>query len=144
VTHDREEAMVLADRIAVMNAGRIVQFGTPAEVYNRPNSAYVATFLGADNVIEVEAACDDGSLRVAAAADHDAATLPRANAGRVGLHLAEPIGGAAQAHFRAASARLIGAGDAAPDALVLRGRIAQRSYPGGVFRYAVAVGSQQF
>jgi ABC-type Fe3+/spermidine/putrescine transport system ATPase subunit len=144
VTHDREEAMVMADRIAVMNAGRIVQFGAPDEVYNRPSSAFVASFLGADNVVAVEAQCDQHAVRIAAAPDHEAATLPRANGGRSGLHLAAPLAGPAQAHFRAASARLVGAGEGVRDALVLRGRIAQRSYPGGVFRYAVAVGTRQF
>ncbi|MFC6974980.1 ABC transporter ATP-binding protein [Halomicroarcula sp. GCM10025709] len=46
VTHDQEEAMSLADRIAVMNGGRIEQVGTPEEVYRRPDSEFVATFLG--------------------------------------------------------------------------------------------------
>lgn len=47
VTHDREEAMVLADRVAVMNEGRIVQIGSPAEVYQHPSSPWVAAFVGA-------------------------------------------------------------------------------------------------
>jgi len=52
VTHDRDEAMVMADRIAVMDAGRIAQVGTPAEVYERPVSRQVAGFLGEANFIE--------------------------------------------------------------------------------------------
>ena len=51
VTHDREEAMTMADRIVVMDQGRIAQVGTPEEVYHRPNSPFVATFMGADNTI---------------------------------------------------------------------------------------------
>ena len=51
VTHDQVEAMTMADRIVVMNAGRIEQIGTPEEVYERPNSAFVARFIGAGNVI---------------------------------------------------------------------------------------------
>jgi ABC-type Fe3+/spermidine/putrescine transport system ATPase subunit len=51
ITHDQEEALELGDRIAVMNAGRIEQIGTPEEVYNRPASLYVATFLGAANLL---------------------------------------------------------------------------------------------
>ncbi|PWE48303.1 sugar ABC transporter ATP-binding protein [Thioclava sp. NG1] len=47
VTHDQIEAMTLATRIAVMNGGRIEQIGTPAEIYNRPNSRFVAEFMGA-------------------------------------------------------------------------------------------------
>jgi putrescine transport system ATP-binding protein len=52
VTHDQEEAMTLADRIAVMNHGKIVQVGTPAEIYEQPNSKYVADFIGNINLIE--------------------------------------------------------------------------------------------
>lgn len=52
ITHDQEEALELGDRIAVMNSGHIEQIGTPAEVYNNPASEYVATFLGAANILE--------------------------------------------------------------------------------------------
>src|SRR5258708_4196184 len=51
VTHDQVEAMTMADRIVVMNAGRIEQIGTPEEVYDRPVSRFVASFIGASNVI---------------------------------------------------------------------------------------------
>jgi spermidine/putrescine transport system ATP-binding protein len=51
VTHDQEEAMTMADRIAVMNHGRIEQLGTPTELYETPATAYVAGFLGASNLI---------------------------------------------------------------------------------------------
>ena len=51
ITHDQEEALELADRIALINAGRIEQIGTPSEVYNHPATEYVATFLGAANVL---------------------------------------------------------------------------------------------
>jgi iron(III) transport system ATP-binding protein len=49
VTHDQEEAMVMADRIAVMQHGRIEQFGTPAEIYRRPATPFVADFIGHAN-----------------------------------------------------------------------------------------------
>ena len=51
VTHDQDEAMMMSDRIAVMNKGRIVQIGSPAEVYQHPRSAFVASFLGETNLI---------------------------------------------------------------------------------------------
>src|SRR5687768_9021328 len=51
ITHDQEEALELGDRIAVLNAGRLEQVGTPDEVYNRPETEYVATFLGAANLL---------------------------------------------------------------------------------------------
>jgi len=51
VTHDQEEALRLADRLAVMNGGRFLQVGTPDEVYHRPRTAFVASFLGSANVL---------------------------------------------------------------------------------------------
>ena len=52
VTHDQEEAMGLADRIAILNGGRIEQIGTPEEIYRRPCSRYVAEFIGESNILE--------------------------------------------------------------------------------------------
>jgi len=52
VTHDQEEAMTVADRIAVMDHGKLVQVATPAEIYEQPNSRYVAEFVGDINIIE--------------------------------------------------------------------------------------------
>ncbi len=52
VTHDQEEAMSMADRIAVMNAGRVEQFDTPEAVYDTPQTLFVATFVGTANLVE--------------------------------------------------------------------------------------------
>ena len=52
VTHDQVEAMTMADRIVVMNGGRIEQIGTPQDVYDRPRSRFVARFIGASNVLD--------------------------------------------------------------------------------------------
>src|SRR5690349_9822497 len=54
VTHDQEEAMTMADRIAVMNKGKIEQLGAPDELYERPQTAFVAGFLGISNLIAGE------------------------------------------------------------------------------------------
>ncbi len=51
VTHDQEEAMTMADQIAVMNKGRIEQLGSPTELYEKPRTAFVARFLGASNLL---------------------------------------------------------------------------------------------
>jgi putative spermidine/putrescine transport system ATP-binding protein len=51
VTHDQEEALTMSDRLAVFNEGRIEQIGTPAAVYERPDNAFVAGFVGASNVL---------------------------------------------------------------------------------------------
>jgi len=80
VTHDQSEALVMSDRIMVMDRGRVVQIGTPAGLYERPATPYVANFLGASNMISgkvveiagdcVTVGCGNISLRVV----HDAAS----------------------------------------------------------------------
>ncbi|MEA9984251.1 ABC transporter ATP-binding protein [Subtercola sp. RTI3] len=59
VTHDQEEALALADHIAMMQFGRIVQVGTPDEIYSRPLSASIADFLGVGNILPVDAVDPD-------------------------------------------------------------------------------------
>ena len=54
VTHDQEEAMTMADTIAVMNSGRIEQMGAPQEIYDTPHTAFAANFLGQSNLIPGE------------------------------------------------------------------------------------------
>ncbi|MBT3152856.1 ABC transporter ATP-binding protein [Streptomyces sp. CHD11] len=54
VTHDQEEAMTMADTVAVMNAGRVEQLGSPADLYENPRTTFVANFLGTSNFIEAE------------------------------------------------------------------------------------------
>ncbi len=56
VTHDQEEALTMSDRVAVFNAGKVEQVGTPAELYEHPGTAFVAGFVGTSNLLEGEAA----------------------------------------------------------------------------------------
>jgi ABC-type Fe3+/spermidine/putrescine transport system ATPase subunit len=64
VTHDREEALTLADRIAVLDAGHVVQYGPPEQIFHQPASAFVAGFMGADNAIALRRG-SDGTLSAA-------------------------------------------------------------------------------
>lgn len=64
VTHDQDEAMALGDRIAVMQAGRIAQLGTPQEIYHQPANPFVADFIGVVNCLEVLSTRDNGRLTV--------------------------------------------------------------------------------
>ena len=134
VTHDREEAMTMADRLVIMQAGRIAQVGTPEEVYDRPASAFVANFMGAENVLPVHVArsADGASVSTGPAvirlADAAATALPA---------------GEAVAYFRDDVA-VLDAPDAAPQGdLLVPGRIAARSYPGGLYRYRVEAAGRQ-
>jgi ABC-type Fe3+/spermidine/putrescine transport system ATPase subunit len=77
VTHDQEEAMAVADRIAVMNTGRLQQVGRPEEIYHKPANFFVATFVGRSNVLrgrvveaKGEAAAVDVGFPVAAQTPH--------------------------------------------------------------------------
>jgi putrescine transport system ATP-binding protein len=65
VTHDQDEAMALASRIAVMDRGRVVQVGTPSEIYEFPQSRFVADFIGTTNLFEGDVAeCQPGMITV--------------------------------------------------------------------------------
>jgi putative spermidine/putrescine transport system ATP-binding protein len=142
VTHDRQEAMVMADRIVILDAGHIAQIGAPEEIYNRPVSPFVASFMGASNIVPLRlrgdgegVATGDDALGNGAAID--AALLPIDRAG--GWRGEMPV----NAHFRSEDVQLCQPGDAVEGCLVLRGEILQCSYPGGFYRYAVRVGQDQ-
>jgi len=65
VTHDQEEALSISDRIVVMNEGAIAQVGSPAEIYNRPRTRFVASFVGTLNMLEgVVADPAAGAIRI--------------------------------------------------------------------------------
>jgi spermidine/putrescine transport system ATP-binding protein len=78
VTHDQEEALVMADRIVVMNNGSIVQIGSGEEVYSRPANKYVADFIGDANSLPCEASDDGRRLRIAGEASDLACEAPGA------------------------------------------------------------------
>ena len=65
VTHDQEEAMTMADTIAVMNEGKIEQMGSPADLYDNPKTAFVANFLGQSNLIKGVVSGNDGDSLIA-------------------------------------------------------------------------------
>jgi ABC-type Fe3+/spermidine/putrescine transport system ATPase subunit len=133
VTHDREEAMTMADRIVVMDAGRIAQVGSPEHVYDKPSSPFVASFMGADNTIALQVRPGDRGLEISA--EGAAAPVPWNGPAPVG-----PV----TAYFRDDVAKLIAPDAQVEDSIVLPGRIAQRSYPGGEYRYGVAIGERHF
>jgi ABC-type Fe3+/spermidine/putrescine transport system ATPase subunit len=133
VTHDREEAMTMADRIVVMDRGRIAQVGAPEDVYHSPLSPFVATFMGADNTIALTISDGPEGPQVEAG-PHNAAT-PIARPAPSG-----PVIG----YFRDDAAQIESPEHRPSDAIVLKGTITLRSYPGGHYRYAVAVGAREF
>jgi ABC-type Fe3+/spermidine/putrescine transport system ATPase subunit len=115
VTHDREEALTLADRIAVLDAGHVVQYGPPEQIFHQPASAFVAGFMGADNAIALTRG-SDGTLSAAQ----------------------PPTGEPVTAHFRSDAARIDMPGGARhASELHLSGEVVQTLYVGQGYRYRV-------
>lgn len=136
VTHDREEAMVMADRIVILNGGEIAQAGTPQEVYNRPNSDFVAAFMGAENILNINVSVQGDTIEVAEGPHNLRAVLARR-----GQAVST---GRAIARFRSESISLADAGTNVPDAgeggMMLGGVVEQVSYPGGMWRHVIRLG----
>jgi ABC-type Fe3+/spermidine/putrescine transport system ATPase subunit len=121
VTHDQEEALAIADRVVLMNAGAVVQAGTPEEVYRKPADAFAADFLGVTTRLAGRAVA--GRLDVAGQ------TLPYAGSVR----------GAAEVVLRAADLKLVPAG-LPPEAAGLAGRLEESLFLGTHYRHYVRVG----
>ena len=125
VTHDREEAMILADRIVILEEGRIAQAGPPEELWHRPANAYVADFLGATSRLPVR-------VLPGALAETGTAEPARLDPART------PPPGEATLLFRPEEARVLAAGEAL-DGLVFAGTVAHCAYAGGRWRAAIRV-----
>jgi len=76
VTHDQEEALAMSDRIAVMNGGRVEQIGSPREIYEHPETAFVADVIGSLNALEMEVGELVGSYAVARFGEHERVVVP--------------------------------------------------------------------
>ncbi len=136
VTHDQEEAMSMADTIAVMNAGRIEQLGAPADLYDRPATAFVAQFLGACNLLDGELVST--SSDVIELVTPEGARL-RVPADRVNGHAA----GAMRVGVRPEKLRLTPVGESVATGNVLRGTITDASFLGVLTQYVVRTPSGQ-
>src|SRR6266702_6964878 len=84
VTHDQEEALAMSDRIAVMNRGRVEQIGSPREIYEHPETTFVADFIGSLNAIEVEVDELVGSFALTRIGEHERIIVPIADGVRPG------------------------------------------------------------
>jgi ABC-type Fe3+/spermidine/putrescine transport system ATPase subunit len=135
VTHDREEAMVMADRIVILDKGRITQLGTPQEIYTRPASAFVAAFMGAENVVHLDGVSSGHRVDIAAGPLNRAASLQ--------LDRPAPPSGKIEARFRSERLQLRPLAEKHPDdasAIELIGRVEAVVYPGGEWRHTVRIG----
>lgn len=132
VTHDQEEALALSDRIAVMSAGKIIQLGTPQEIYRSPTSPFIADFVGHSNLVSGRwIRNSDGHLKVLLA-DSQVIALG-----------SEPLGSPStqvQVAIRPEHIKLVAAGGNGNTENQLRARIIQRDFLGTHFEYLVEIG----
>jgi ABC-type Fe3+/spermidine/putrescine transport system ATPase subunit len=140
--------MVMADRIVILNRGRIEQQGRPEQIYNRPESPFVARFMGAENVVELAARLAPDRIEILRGPHNEPAFFhrPETDAFAQALPSQDLL---VTAYFRGEAAELgeVDSYDAsmAPRAneVVLSGRVTQVSYPGGTWRHTVAVGERE-
>src|SRR3954452_14014955 len=141
VTHDQEEAMTMADEIAVMNEGRIEQAGSATELYETPNTEFVANFLGDCNLV-------DGSLRSRDGAESSFETDDGARLRVPAARIDAPLnsGDVARVGVRPEKVTLLPADvDAPSGANVLRGRVEIASFLGTAIQYVVrTAGGEEF
>jgi spermidine/putrescine transport system ATP-binding protein len=138
VTHDQEEAMTMADRIAVMCDGRIEQAGGAAELYERPRTEFVANFLGVSNLVDGRLGVTTGALT--AVTTHDGAEL-LVPAERVGPHDGDDV----RIGVRPEKITMLPPHVAPPDgANLLRGTVTVAAFLGVSIQYLVrAVGGEE-
>ena len=135
VTHDQIEALTLSDRIAVMRSGRIVQMGTPKEVYETPADPFVADFIGTSSFFR--------GVTESAGGEGDAVTV-RLESGRpLVVRSPRPLtaGTAVVVAVRPEKVRLVDArvADAGTEPNLLEARVAERSYVGARYQYQLEV-----
>jgi spermidine/putrescine transport system ATP-binding protein len=130
VTHDQGEALVMSDRIAVMDAGRVQQLGTPQEVYERPTNRFVAGFIGSSNHLSgLVASVTDGIAAIDVGSD-DRLLVPV----RDGL---VELGREAHLTVRPEKITLASTSDPSPPQCRLRGRVAEIAFLGTYTSYHV-------
>jgi spermidine/putrescine transport system ATP-binding protein len=131
VTHDQEEAMSMADTIAVMNGGGIEQAGSATDLYERPETAFVANFLGKSNLVAATLGRTDGEWTLVQT--HDGASL-RLLSHRVGALASGPV----RIGVRPEKVRIAPVDEAVPDGHnVLRARVMVSSFLGVTLEYIV-------
>jgi len=135
VTHDQEEALGMASRIAVMSRGRLMQIGPPAEIYERPNSRFVADFVGAVNLFEGEVAGGRGVPALAIADAEQPIPLPQPLFGL----LTEPQTGTRLVAALRPEKLLLST--ERPDGFALAATIASVGYQGGLSTIHLTTGS---
>jgi spermidine/putrescine ABC transporter ATP-binding subunit len=132
VTHNQEEALTMADRVAVMNEGHIEQIGTPTEVYQNPETRFVSDFIGDTNMLEGEIV------------DRDGRSVLRMGETEIELRTGGPVRDDATVFVRPENMQLAGLGEKTGADNVISGTLQQILFVGEKFQYFVDVGGTEF
>jgi spermidine/putrescine transport system ATP-binding protein len=140
VTHDQEEAMTMADTVAVMRAGHLEQIGAPADLYDHPATTFVANFLGQSNLLPLEGFSDRGGDFVTAHAHGIGLVVERAQlpAGLVGGPAVTATDTPVRLGIRPEKLQILGH-DSPPSANRLPGSVTDASFNGVATTYLVAM-----
>jgi ABC-type Fe3+/spermidine/putrescine transport system ATPase subunit len=137
VTHDQEEALAMSDWVAVMRAGRVVQWGTPWEVYYRPRTPFMADFVGSVNLVRAAVVSTDGD-RVRVRVGERELDLPRCDG-------AVPEGRDVLLSIRPESLRLATSDEpVAHEGVAFAGVVVRHTFLGHLMRYAVRAGDLEW
>ena len=139
VTHDQTEALVMSDRIVVMESGRIVQIGAPAELYEQPKTPYVANFIGTSNMIVGNVAEVTGDTALVRFDGTDIRAMVRGSAPVVGDTVTLSIR-PEKVKFHEAGEE---AGRKSAASNILRGKLRDKFFHGESVRLAIDIGSDQ-
>ena len=137
VTHDQEEAFTISDSVIVMESGKILQYGSPDEIYNRPAHAFVASFIGHSTLVEGKIVEVDGGSCWVTIAEFDGATLRSPAVPRV------VPGQSCQVVIRTSEIRLSHEAFAAGSDNMLQGQMTSRESHGGLTDHHIQIGSRE-
>ena len=130
VTHDQEEALTMSDRIAIMDGGKVQQLADPRSLYERPETSFVADFIGTSNALRVEVSRRDDGIAVMTLGDGE----------RICVDCGTAVGEAVQITVRPEKIR-IGGSDDDPSRSRVRGTVVERIYLGSLSQVLVELGT---
>ncbi|AQU78435.1 ABC transporter ATP-binding protein [Planococcus faecalis] len=133
VTHDQEEAMSMADRVAVMDAGNIIQIGTPTDLYSNPATPFIANFVGTSNILKGTVIGEENGLYRVQGEGFDLQSTKKPNKPEVDVIIRPE-------HIKVEAAESI---IELSETNVIQGIVLMSTYLGSIVRYDVQVGSYQ-
>lgn len=132
VTHDQEEALSMADRVAVMSNGKIMQIGTPTEIYTKPKTSFIADFVGTSNIFKGTVIGEENGYSLVQMNGYKLKSAQKINKKEVDIII------------RPENIKIVNKNEESKDANILEGEVLFSTFLGSMIRYDVQVGSNKF